>query len=367
MAERHLTQGRPGRTSVARQSCRATPAAVNGHVDLDYMRDIAEVTAADLDGDGQVRSVDRLSDGHHYRVEFDETWAAGYGEMCSLGDGLYVYVIDANLHQPYVMRINGDDTLRIRIASEGCGEFAPAHGEPVNVDGPGALIIVEPAGMPPSEAVLDGRQRAAHIYAHKAALSRLYDRGRQGLPGVVQAFLDGSLQRPVVRWVPLTSALLRCLDDLQTCDQEGTTRWLYFHSKAIEIFCLAFKALEDEDSFGATETSATRTRGVLKAQKILLRRFVSPPSLDELATEVGISRTSLSTGFRQILGQSVFDYILDLRLQHALALLSQRGASVTQVAYAVGYNHASSFSVAMQRRFGASPKELRRRATLPAL
>jgi AraC-like DNA-binding protein len=61
----------------------------------------------------------------------------------------------------------------------------------------------------------------------------------------------------------------------------------------------------------------------------------------------------------------VFDHIQDLRMQHALALLSERDDSITQIAYAVGYNRASSFSVAVHRHFGATPSELRKRGAVP--
>jgi AraC-like DNA-binding protein len=61
----------------------------------------------------------------------------------------------------------------------------------------------------------------------------------------------------------------------------------------------------------------------------------------------------------------VFDHIQDLRMQHALALLSERDDSITQIAYAVGYNRASSFSVAVHRHFGATPSELRKRGAAP--
>jgi AraC-like DNA-binding protein len=47
-------------------------------------------------------------------------------------------------------------------------------------------------------------------------------------------------------------------------------------------------------------------------------------------------------------------------------MLSERKASITQIAHEVGYSHISSFSLAVQRRFGTSPSELRRRA-LPAV
>src|SRR5690606_16075316 len=93
---------------------------------------------------------------------------------------------------------------------------------------------------------------------------------------------------------------------------------------------------------------------------------VNPPSLEALAREVGLSRSALCTGFRQILGQSVFDHIQELRMQQALALLNERGTSITQIAYAVGYKSAASFSVAVQRHFGATPTELRRRGSSAA-
>ena len=92
------------------------------------------------------------------------------------------------------------------------------------------------------------------------------------------------------------------------------------------------------------------------------KRFVRPPSLEDLAREVGLSRSSLCAGFRQILGQSAFEYIQDRRMERALALLSETQDPITEVAHAVGYSHLSSFTVAVQRRFGMSPSELRRGA-----
>ncbi|MHA4837554.1 helix-turn-helix domain-containing protein [Sphingopyxis sp. MSC1_008] len=53
-------------------------------------------------------------------------------------------------------------------------------------------------------------------------------------------------------------------------------------------------------------------------------------------------------------------------MRQALAMLNERAASITQIAYAVGYSHPSSFSLAVQRRFGTSPSELRRRGLLEA-
>ncbi|WP_447763323.1 helix-turn-helix transcriptional regulator [Sphingopyxis panaciterrae] len=160
--------------------------------------------------------------------------------------------------------------------------------------------------------------------------------------------------------------MLRTLEDLRNCVLDGRGRRLVIRSKAIEILCHAFDALaQDENGDGFHEASKLAANGVLKAQRLLADNFVTPPSLDDLAHMVGMSRSSLCAAFRQIVGQTVFDYVGDLRMQQALAMLSHRNATIAEVAYAVGYGHPSSFSVAVQRRFGTTASELRRRGLPP--
>nr|WP_279588403.1 helix-turn-helix transcriptional regulator [Sphingopyxis panaciterrae] len=153
---------------------------------------------------------------------------------------------------------------------------------------------------------------------------------------------------------------------MYACDLEGASRRLFLKSKAIEILCHAFQALAQDERLRQPPTSALTTRSVIEAQRLLTENFVTPPSLEDLAQQVGMSRSNLCLSFRQIAGQTVYDFITDRRMEHALALLQQRETSITQIAYAVGYSHPSSFSMAVQRRFGASPSELRRRS-LPVI
>lgn len=303
----------------------------------------------------------------HYRIRTGEPYGVGQVEFCGLAEGLFVHFGDITYGAPCLMSVTAPDMLRVRIASEGDGEYAPARGEPLDIEGPCASIIIEPAGQPPAEAAFVGRNRCVHVYVHRDALKQLFAEGEHELPAVLQAFLNGALQRTVARRLAIGAALLRCLEDLHACRLEGHRRRLFIRSKAVEILCHAFEALDEQDSTGCPASSALAARGVVKAQRILMESFVSPPTLDDLAQEVGMSRSSLCAGFRQILGQSVYDYINDLRMQHALALLAERSASITQIAYAVGYNYPSSFSVAVQRRFGATPRELRRRGALPSM
>ncbi|WP_411339066.1 AraC family transcriptional regulator [Sphingopyxis sp. J-6] len=358
-----------------RKSLRVTAAAARRRfpVDADTLPAVSvEREVPDFLGDEDperipgVETFTQLGHPGHFRVHGLTDHAFGHFEFCRLDDGFFAGICDTTYLEPLATTMVADNMLRVIIASEGDGEYATARGEIVDFKGPGAAIIVEPAGQPPAETVFFGRNLGVHLYIHCDALKRLYAGEEGDLPALLRAFIAGSLPATVARRLPLTPQLLRFLEDLKGCTLEGRSRRLLIQSKAIEILCHAFEAL-DQDENGETFAGASKlaASGVLKAQRLLSDNFVSPPSLDDLAHQVGLSRSGLCAAFRQIVGQTVFDYIADLRMQQALALLNESGATISEVAYAVGYGHPSSFSVAVQRRFGTTASELRRRG-LPA-
>lgn len=309
----------------------------------------------------EIDLIEPMGDPCHYRFYTSKDFGSGHVECCALADGFLVHFNDISHDQPNAMSVAAPDMLRVRIASDGDGEYVTARGDRIDLKGAGSAIVIEPAGMPPAKAVFIGHSRTVTVYIHRSRLKDLYADRVHELSGALQAFIAGSLRHTVAQRLPLSAALLRCLEDLHGCDLDGHSRRLFIRSKAIEILCHAFKAMGQDDEPAMLDASAQMTRGVIKAQQRLMEDFVAPPSLDDLAREVGLSRSGLCAGFRQIVGQTVFDYIGDLRMQQALSMLNERAASITQIAYAVGYSHPSSFSLAVQRRFGTSPSDLRRR------
>lgn len=314
----------------------------------------------------EIDVIEPMGDTCHYRFYTSKEFGSGHVECCALADGFLVHFNDISHDEPNAMSVAAPDMLRVRIASDGDGEYVTAWGDRIDLKGAGSAIVIEPAGMPPAKAVFIGHSRTVTVYIHRSRLQDLYADRVHELSGALQAFIAGSLRHTVAQRLPLNASLLRCLEDLHGCDLDGHSRRLFIRSKAIEILCHAFKAMGQDDEPVMLDASAQMTRGVIKAQQRLMDNFVAPPSLDDLAREVGLSRSSLCAGFRQIVGQTVFDYIGDLRMQRALAMLNERAASITQIAYAVGYSHPSSFSLAVQRRFGTSPSELRRRGLTDA-
>ncbi|VVD89576.1 AraC family transcriptional regulator [Pandoraea nosoerga] len=100
-------------------------------------------------------------------------------------------------------------------------------------------------------------------------------------------------------------------------------------------------------------------RAVLAARDVLDARLQAPPSLPELAREVGINVNKLCAGFREHLGVSVQGYVRERRLTMAYELLSARRISVGEAAWRCGYTD-SHFAKVFRARFGMLPNVLSR-------
>jgi AraC-like DNA-binding protein len=83
--------------------------------------------------------------------------------------------------------------------------------------------------------------------------------------------------------------------------------------------------------------------------------------LEELAREVGLSRSSLAERFLHFVGQLPMHYLTQWRIQIAAGLLSEGAESVAAIAEDVGYESKAAFSRAFKKVVGAPPGTWRRR------
>lgn len=81
----------------------------------------------------------------------------------------------------------------------------------------------------------------------------------------------------------------------------------------------------------------------------------SPMAIPELARRVGMSVSSFHHHFKAITSTTPLQYQKELRLLEARRLLQTGSASVTVVAFDVGYESASQFSREYARKFGVPP------------
>lgn len=111
----------------------------------------------------------------------------------------------------------------------------------------------------------------------------------------------------------------------------------------------------------ATAVSPAQRNLAEAAKAILLARYPSPPSLDELARALGCSPFHLCRTFSRTVGVPLRRHLDRLRLRLSLDRLADGVADLTDLALDLGYADHSHFSNAFRREFGVSPSAFRRR------
>ena len=99
---------------------------------------------------------------------------------------------------------------------------------------------------------------------------------------------------------------------------------------------------------------------VAQALALLHGRPADPWSLEQLAKEIGVSRSRLADRFSALIGQPPMRYLTRWRIQLASRLLSEDMAKVSAVALDVGYQSEAAFSRAFKAVVGMSPAAWRR-------
>ena len=85
-------------------------------------------------------------------------------------------------------------------------------------------------------------------------------------------------------------------------------------------------------------------------------------NLDQLATAAGLSPFHFLRLFAAVLGVTPHQYVVRSRLRHAARMLAEGTASITDVAFDVGFGDLSNFVRTFRRAAGMSPRRFRRAA-----
>jgi len=148
------------------------------------------------------------------------------------------------------------------------------------------------------------------------------------------------------------------LNQLVSYNLNQSIKSLYFKGKAYELLSLYFNRNEDANieqcPFLVDETNVIKIR---KAKDIIISRMAEPPSLQELADEIGLNLKKLKEGFKQIYGDSVFSFLFDYKMEVARKLLEAGEDNVNEVGHKVGYSTSSHFIAAFKKKYGTTPKK----------
>ena len=156
----------------------------------------------------------------------------------------------------------------------------------------------------------------------------------------------------------ITPAIAVVLNQMMNFNIHRSIEKLYLKGKTYELLSLYFNHGGDADieqcPFLVDEKNVLKIR---QAKDIIIARMTEPPSLQELANEIGLSLKKLKEGFKQIYGDSVYSFLFDYKMEYARKLLESNQFNVNEVGLKVGYSTASHFIAAFKKKYGTTPKK----------
>ena len=111
------------------------------------------------------------------------------------------------------------------------------------------------------------------------------------------------------------------------------------------------------------QAEVRRMRAVARVKEAVALSPAADWSVAKLADVANLSPFHLCHVFRQMVGKSVYDYVLQERLALALDAVLDGGDELTTIALDAGFASHSHFTARFQKFFGCTPTALRRTAT----
>ncbi|MBQ4828446.1 AraC family transcriptional regulator [Alteromonas sp. MMG017] len=149
------------------------------------------------------------------------------------------------------------------------------------------------------------------------------------------------------------------------CQRELTHNTPGFSATAMNITNLIFGEFIRSYLNSADLTQMSWMRGLSdprigEALAIMHTRSEEQLSVSIIAKEVGMSRASFARIFKDLVGQTPIDYLIDCRMQKAAQFLQVGKVPIGKISEMIGYNSERAFRQAFIKRTGLSPSRYRK-------
>jgi AraC-like DNA-binding protein len=148
------------------------------------------------------------------------------------------------------------------------------------------------------------------------------------------------------------------LNDMITCEFTGHLKNLYMQAKAIEL--LSLQLIQSGEEQNTVSTLKQENVDKMHQVKELIDRGTDERlSLAWLAREAGTNEQYLKKHFKLVFGQTVFGYILSVKMEKAKEMLLSGSYKIAYVAEAAGYKHPTHFTTAFKKYYGYPPQKIK--------
>jgi len=184
-------------------------------------------------------------------------------------------------------------------------------------------------------------------------LNKLFDVPKKSL--VLQSLLENS--QPLLFEQIIYPSLQNILNEIMNEKVDASFELFFLRIKAEELICRLLMELEKRDETNIYALNGEDIQSIYRVKEKMLANLGTPPVLQELAIHVNMSPSKLKRLFKQIFGNSIFNYYQHFRMKEAARLLKEEKLSVSEVGYQLGFENLSHFSRVFEEHIGVKPKK----------
>ncbi len=155
----------------------------------------------------------------------------------------------------------------------------------------------------------------------------------------------------------LTPSEILVLNQIFNDQMHESLQNLYAKGKVFELLSLYFNKNADTDQSCPFLDDEENVDKIKQAKQIVIDNMAEPPSLQELSAQVDLTIPKLNDGFKHIYGDSIFNFLLDYKLEYARKMLISKKHNVSEISLQIGYSTASHFISAFKKKYGTTPKQ----------
>ena len=133
---------------------------------------------------------------------------------------------------------------------------------------------------------------------------------------------------------------------------------LFLKSKIDELTAIIIQKADMFQNLNASVSIADRN-AIIEITAYLNQNLSKKFSLIELSADACMSISKFKYVFKNVVGQSLSEYITQKRMEHACEMLSYSNLYIAEIAHLIGYKNAGSFSSQFKKYMGVLPIDYR--------
>jgi len=301
------------------------------------------------------------------RNRIDPHFGAGNRHVASSSQGIRIMMSDFLFRQNSSGPATGHGFLKFHYKLSGKNLVKFAQKPDMLIEGGSSAIVYHPEGLNKDDCfAADVRELSVTIGCRQDAALSLLGVSLDELPRSARAYFDCRQLDLRGEALALNNQMIEAVYSLINPRFSPWLQKIHMESKILDLMSMSLHELTQRD-FLVDPTNSIRPKDVetLRSVKQYLQANTgSDITIAMLCRKFATNRAKLSAGFKVLFGETIFEYMHRLRMDHAMALLTETEMAISEVAEKVGYTHQSSFSTAFRDHHGVAPLNARRARSL---